>query len=143
MARFQKVIPFLLRLGIGSLFLYAGVLKAADPAGFAEEINRYHLLPWGAVAAVALYLPWLEVICGGSLIIGKSKKAALWLLSVLMIVFLMALGTAWFRGLDIRCGCFGSTEAGSTVPLAILRDIGILGAIGYVLFRETITKNAS
>jgi len=136
MARIPKVIPSVLRFGIGALFLYAGALKAADPAGFAGEIDHYHLLPWEAVIALALYLPWLEVICGGALFFPRFKRASLWLLLLLMLVFLMALGSAWARGLDIRCGCFGSTAAGSSVPLAILRDIGILGAILYVFIRD-------
>ena len=137
MARIPKVIHFLILLGIGALFIYAGALKAADPAGFATEVDRYHLLPWEASVAMALYLPWLEIICGGGLFFQAIRRATLWLLLGLMLVFLGALGSAWIRGIDIRCGCFGSTEIGSSLPLAFLRDLGIVGAVLYLMARDS------
>ncbi len=61
---------------------------------------------------------------------------SLWLLLGMILVFLMALLSAWMRGLDIRCGCFGSTEAGAPIPIAIMRDLGILGALLFLFWKE-------
>lgn len=143
MARITKVIPPLLITVIGGLFLYAGVLKAIQPAEFATDIDHYHLLPWRAAAFFSLYLPWLEIISGGSLFFAKTRRAALWLLLSMTSVFLMALLSAWARGLDIRCGCFGSADAGSPIPIAVLRDLAILGAIVYLLWRDRGTEVAA
>jgi putative oxidoreductase len=46
---------------------------------------------------------------------GAARRSALRLLLVLTAVFIAAITSAWIRGLDIRCGCFG---AASTAPLS-------------------------
>jgi methylamine utilization protein MauE len=47
-----------------AVFVYAGSIKAIDPARFLTTIQNYHPVPPPAAAAVAFYLPWLEVCCG-------------------------------------------------------------------------------
>ncbi|WP_280791045.1 MauE/DoxX family redox-associated membrane protein [Blastococcus sp. CT_GayMR16] len=50
--------------------------------------------------------------------------------AVLLVVFLVGVGSAWARGLRIDCGCFGNggeVAAGETAyPLEVLRDVGLL-----------------
>lgn len=124
----------LLRFLCGGLFVVAGVLKAFDPAQFAADIDHYHLLPYFAVAPLALYLPWLELICGFAAMAGAARRGALVLLLGLTVIFTFAVASAWMRGLDINCGCFG---AASAVPLslALVRDV-VLGAILFWLVRR-------
>ena len=49
---------------------------------------------------------------------------------MLLVVFLAAVGSAWARGLQIDCGCFGNggqVAAGETAyPLEVLRDVALL-----------------
>ena len=50
--------------------------------------------------------------------------------SVLLVVFIVGVGSAWARGLQIDCGCFGNggqVAAGQTAyPAEVARDVGLL-----------------
>jgi len=121
-----------LRFLVGGVFLVAGGLKVLDPARFAADIDHFRLLPYFAVAPLALYLPWLEIICGLAVFVGAARRSALVLLFALTVVFIAAITSAWLRGLDIRCGCFG---AASTAPLAydLVFDVVLFGALFWLL----------
>jgi uncharacterized membrane protein YphA (DoxX/SURF4 family) len=120
---------------VGGIFVYAGIFKALDPAQFAADIANFRLLPWPACAALALYLPWLEIVCGTALIVRRLRVAAALVLSVLCVVFLIALASAKARGLDIACGCFGTGDSGHLLR-ALLLDAAILSALIFLLATE-------
>lgn len=133
-----KTIGFwLARLLLGGAFLYAGSLKALDPTGFATDVGHYRLLPHPLALMTALYLPWLEIICGLAVLARWRERGALLILIGLCGIFCVALASAWLRGLDITCGCFGQdATASSTVPLAFFRSLG-LGLLGGLLLWRT------
>ena len=124
MARREKIaplIPRLLAIAIGALFIYAGILKALDPARFAADIDNFRLLPHAAGVVLALYLPWLEILCGAALVVKKTYRGALFILATLSLIFLAALASAKARGLNISCGCFGHSHP-HPLSLSILLD---------------------
>lgn len=135
-ARREKVIVSMLRLIVGGVFIYAGALKVIDPARFAKDVDNYHLLPPGVVAAVALYLPWLEILCGLALAIGVLRVGATLLLGGMLVAFIVALSSAWARGLDINCGCFGHGASKSNYPLALPLDAVLLAALCISAWRS-------
>jgi len=138
MALFKKIAPLaslLLSVIIGALFIYAGVVKALDPARFAQDVSNFRLLPWTVGTIVALYLPWLEILCGAALIFRKLHTGALLILTGLAFAFLVALSSAKIRGLDISCGCFGHANSHS-LTVSILIDVGILAALIFILSTE-------
>ena len=94
---------------LGAAFLVAGALKAWDPAGFAVDIQNYRIpfLPWVGGALLALYLPWLEIVCGLALMARIGYRGALAMTAALLVIFLAAIASTRLRGLDISCGCFG------------------------------------
>lgn len=92
---------------IGLVFLVAGALKLRDPAEFAIDIQNYRLLPWTAGVLLALYLPWVEILCGLGLIFGRAYRGALCITGLLLGTFIVAFGSTRPRGLDVACGCFG------------------------------------
>ena len=92
---------------LGLIFLVTGALKGLDPAGFAIDIQNYRLLPWTLDVLAALYLPWVEVLCGGALLFKIAYRGALSLSALLLAAFIIAYGSTRPRGLDIACGCFG------------------------------------
>jgi len=100
----EKVIVHGLRLLIGGVFIYAGVAKALNPAAFAMDVDNFRLLPYALSCAMGVYLPWLEILCGLALIIGILRSGATLLLAGMLVVFLIALISAWARGLDINGG---------------------------------------
>ena len=93
--------------GLCVIFVFAGVMKASDPIAFAIAIRHYKMLPAILILPLAFYLPWLEIICGLAIFVRPLSRAALYLILLLDFVFMAALTTAWARGLNVKCGCFG------------------------------------
>jgi putative oxidoreductase len=122
----------LARLILGGVFLYAGTVKIIDPGAFAGDIANYRLLPHELINLLAITLPWIEVVAGALLVFGRWPKASALILTLLMVVFLIAIAQALARGLDIRCGCFGTVEGGHVGAMALLRD-GVFLALGVWL----------
>lgn len=130
--RVVRVVRVIARIALGALFVFAGVAKAYDPGEFATEIQKYNLLPWVPGVLVALYLPWLEILAGLLLALKIFEKGALLVLTVLLVIFTLALGSAMVRGLNIDCGCFGKafTSTGTTIPL--VRNLVLLILAGFI-----------
>jgi uncharacterized membrane protein YphA (DoxX/SURF4 family) len=100
------------RIFIAGLFLYAGVTKLADMAGFAQTIAAYRILPDPLVPCAAMGLPVVEILAGGGALF--NRRWAILGLTGIMILFLGVLSYGVAMGLNIDCGCFG-TEA-NTAP---------------------------
>ena len=108
-----------------------------NPAAFARDIDNYRLLPYFLVTIMAIILPWLEVLCGIFLIFGRWRKGAAFILLFLTFIFLIAIGSAVARGLDITCGCFSMTVEGTKIGYTRLaQDIVLFGVIVLINFRE-------
>src|SRR5438067_733871 len=116
----------LLGAALGALFVYAGALKTLDPARFAVDIENYRLVSRSVAVLMALYLPWLEIVCGVALLAGRAMRGALWLITAMMLVFIGALVSAAMRGLDISCGCFGQSLQTHNLAIALARDLAML-----------------
>lgn len=127
---------WLARLLLGGVFIYAGGLKSLDPAVFATDIDHYRLLPYPLALLAGLYLPWLEILCGTAVILRWRERGALLLVAGLCALFALAITSAWVRGLDIRCGCFGHGNTGTALPVALLRSL-VLGTLAVLLLRHT------
>ena len=127
----------LLRLALAGIFLAAAV-KIAEPAEFHAAIRTYRLLPELVAAGVALWLPWFELCTGVAILWSRHRRAALWVVVALNVVFLAAIGQAAFRGLDIVCGCFGrpaSVRGAGYLPY-LARDLAFLAVAVWLLRRE-------
>lgn len=118
----------LLRGVVTVTFVVAGASKALDPAEFAFAIDRYRLLPWPGTVALALYLPWLEIFAALALWVSSLRTAARVVMMAMTLLFMIVLGSAWVRGLDIDCGCFGAAMA-TSLPWALARAIALFGAL--------------
>jgi uncharacterized membrane protein YphA (DoxX/SURF4 family) len=103
-------IALMLRLYLGGVFLYASTHKINHAGEFAETIASYQLVPFWAVNAVALLLPWTEFFSGLMLIVGLRTRAAAALIAGMLVVFIVAVSINLFRGAPIDCGCFRALE---------------------------------
>jgi len=126
-------IALLLRLALGALLIAAGLLKLRDPTAFAAEIANYQLLPGGA-ALLAATLPSVEVVVGASLIALPRawRRGAACAALALFVMFTGAVASAYFRRINIDCGCFG-TGGGPIGALTLLRNLALLAAAATVL----------
>jgi putative oxidoreductase len=114
---------------VGGIFIYAGVIKALDPIGFASDIDNYKILPWTISVRLAFYLPWLEIFCGLALIARRLYLGGLSILTALASIFIIATIAAKIRGLDITCGCFGHASKNWSFTAHITLDLSLLAAL--------------
>ena len=109
----KQLAATVLRVGLGVTFLYAASTKVGDLVTFAEEIANYQMLPAVLVPVVAAILPGLEIALGLALILGVWTRTAAALTGGLLAVFTVGIAQALVRGIDLRCGCFGTAEPAS------------------------------
>lgn len=121
------------RIILAAVFIYAGAIKALDPAAFADAIDGYRLLPYPAVTVLALYLPWLEIAGGVGVLWSRIRLGALTLLFFLCLVFGIAVASAWIRHLDIACGCFGDGAVGAAALRGSLFRSALLALLAGAL----------
>ncbi len=102
------------RLAIGGMYIIASYYKIIEPASFAKSIWQYHMVPGMLINLIALILPWLELIIGVAIIVGWAYRGAVLWANLMLVVFIVALGSTIARGIDIDCGCFkaGQTATG-------------------------------
>lgn len=123
----NKYFALLVRVVLGAVFIYSSLDKIGNMPDFAKVILNYKILPVELVNLLAIFLPWLELVIGLCLIIGKFERASLILYSALLVVFIIALSQALIRGLDISCGCFSvDPSTTSEVWLRIIEDFIML-----------------
>lgn len=122
-----------IRVVIGGLFVYAGVLKMLDPWGFAFAIDSFQMVPRALISPLAIVLPPLEVLAGILWVLDRAPVTAATAIFGLCVVFALALGAAIFRGLPTQCGCFGAVLGGSSPGVALVRDLFFVTATGYWL----------
>jgi uncharacterized membrane protein YphA (DoxX/SURF4 family) len=134
----QRWLPWvglLARLVVGGVWIAAGLIKLPDPAESVRAVRAYRLLPEATVHAVGYGLPFLEIIVGLLLVLGLGTRIAAGLSSLVFVLFIIGISSAWARGLQIDCGCFGgggyAADATSKYPWEIARDVGLL--LGSVL----------
>lgn len=129
----NKYLQIGIRIILGAVFVYASVGKLFRPEDFAKAILRYEFLPIYFVNITAIVMPWIEFFTGILLILGIFKKASSMLASISLVMFLIALTSAFARGLDINCGCFSLEETSSKGDIIYRIAEDILMLIGAVI----------
>jgi uncharacterized membrane protein YphA (DoxX/SURF4 family) len=112
------------------------VIKIQDPSELAITVASFRILPNLLISPLALALPPFEIICGALLIVGVWRRPAALGITLLLVIFLIAIAAALARGLTIDCGCFGTgTPSRAKMWLDLGRDIlllvGALITYGY------------
>lgn len=128
----NKYLLFLLRILLAFVFIYAAVLKIADPSDFSQAIANYKILPDSFVNIFAIILPWIEISAGLLLLFGVAVKENSGIISGMLIVFIVAIVVSLVRGLNINCGCFGTVEGNEIGFAKLLQNIGLL-IVGIIL----------
>jgi uncharacterized membrane protein YphA (DoxX/SURF4 family) len=127
------------RLLVGCVWLVAGVLKLPDPEQSVRAVRAYRLLPEAVVPAVGYGLPILEIGVGLLLVAGLATRVAGVISAVLFLLFVVGIASAWARGLQIDCGCFGGggfdANASEQYPWEIARDSVLLALSAYLVAR--------
>lgn len=139
----HEITALVLRVAMGAWFAYAGALKifVTGLDRFVTDIENYRLVLAGVAitgnlaVAVAYFIPWFEVVVGLCFMLGYLRTGA-WLgMFGLVVAFSVSIGSAWWRGLDISCGCLGGSEKISYWRKA-LEFAAYYAALGWIAWME-------
>ena len=132
-------VGLLARVITGAVWVVAGALKFSDPAGSVRAVRAYDLLPESLVPTVGHLLPSVEVVIGLALLLGLLTRGAALVSAVLLVAFIVGISSAWARGLQIECGCFGGggakINATPGYALDIARDVGLAALSLWLVVR--------
>lgn len=108
----MKIFLTLLRIIVGVLFIFSGVIKANDPLGlsykmdeFFEVLHLTFLSPYSLGFSVIMNA--FEIIAGVAVLVGYRMRIFSVLLLLLITFFTFLTGYALFSGTIRECGCFG------------------------------------
>lgn len=127
----KAIVVFVLSLVFGALFIWTGIGKVKDPVSFAEAIRNYRIVGDPIAPALAHFLPWLEIFAGLGILWERTRQGAAALLTLLLVGFTLGIVSAWIRGLDITCGCFGSEEP-MNYPVKVAQNVALAAIGGWV-----------
>jgi uncharacterized membrane protein YphA (DoxX/SURF4 family) len=123
-------IGVLARLIVGVVDVWAGVVKFPDPAGNVRQVRAFQILPEAVVPTVGHALPTVEILIGAMLILGLLTRTFAVLAGIFFVAFIIGIASAWARGLEINCGCFGShgvpADPHRQYAVDIARDLGLV-----------------
>lgn len=109
----MKYILWILRIVIGVLFIFSGVVKANDPMGlvykmdeFFEVLNMSFMIPWSFAFSIVMIA--FEIVCGVAVLIGASFRFFSLMLVLMNLFFTFLTGYALYSGKIKECGCFGA-----------------------------------
>lgn len=133
------------RLVLAAAFLFAALPKIQDPVVFATAVEGFRVISGQPALWIALLLPWMELIIGIGLLIPQIRRGSGLLIALLLIAFIGLHASAWMRGLDINCGCFGQSEGDAPVNYLwlIVRNTALLAAAIAVFLRDSRQKSCS
>ncbi|HEY5247920.1 MAG TPA: DoxX family protein [Dermatophilaceae bacterium] len=137
--RIPDLIGLLARLILGVVLIWAGVAKVTSPGLSAQAVRAFQILPYDFAGYVGYGLPVVEILVGVLLVAGLLTRASAVVGGLLMVAFIVGIGSAWARGLSIDCGCFGGggtiAAAQTQYPLEILRDVGVAACAAWLVVR--------
>lgn len=137
-SKYQTLITWVLRIFIGSTFLFSGIAKSIDIWGFTYKIEQY-LNVWNweftrpIVVISAMALSAIEFIIGLAIISGSYKRISIWIALTIMSIMLPL--SAYLIHLDPidHCGCFGDVLVISN-NATFIKNIFISIGLVYLFF---------
>ncbi len=134
----RQLLVLIARLVLAGAFVMAALPKIQDPVAFANSVSAFQVIDSGLSGWVALLLPWLELVIGLGILLPVIRRTSSILIGLLLLLFIVLHTSAWMRGLDISCGCFGAEmgESSTDYRWLILRNSLFLGAAMLVLKQD-------
>ena len=145
---------FAIRLIVGGLFIFSGLIKINDPVGTSIKLEEYFDVFSNDIASffihfkefslsIAVFMIVVEVVLGIMLILRVRPKFTLWALSIMIVFFtFLTFYSAYFDKVT-DCGCFG--DAIKLTPWeSFYKDLILVILIGIlVYFRKDQASNQS
>lgn len=125
------------RLILGAVFLMSAVPKLAAPRQFANDVQHYRMLPRPLASAFGYALPYAELAAAALLIAGVYTEWAALGIAVMLVVFVIAVGVAMARKLNVSCSCFGLLYRERVGWTTQVRDAILLAMALFILVVDT------
>ncbi|MBF0230940.1 MAG: DoxX family membrane protein [Desulfamplus sp.] len=140
---FSKSSYRIIRIIIGGIFIYSGLVKISDLSAFVSVIHAFGLVPVGELRAIAaIVISLAEIIAGIGLIF--DIKGSLALIFSMLTLFMIVLIYGIKMGFDIDCGCFGSDDpvgaAFHGLRSSLVRDLIFISAVIYLYICRKINR---
>jgi uncharacterized membrane protein YphA (DoxX/SURF4 family) len=157
----MKISVNIVRVFVGLLFIFSGLVKANDPLGTAYKMEEYFEVWNGDLAGATFFLKGLltglfhfmnkhtlflsvfmnafEIIAGAALLLGWRMRLFSWLLLLLMIFFTILTGYTYRTGQPTNCGCFGDCIK-ITSEFSFYKDVVLSVLILFILFAQKHIK---
>jgi uncharacterized membrane protein YphA (DoxX/SURF4 family) len=140
----MKVVLSFIRIVVGLLFIFSGLIKANDPMGLSYKMQEFFEV-WNLsfldnyTLAFALIMNAFEIVAGVAVLLGWRMRLFSWLLLLLIIFFTFLTGYALFSGKIKTCGCFGDC-----IPLtsreSFIKDLVLLLLIIVIFIKKDVIK---
>lgn len=133
----MKFLLNFVRVTVGILFVFSGLVKANDPLGLSYKMDEFfqalhvHFMTPAALSFSIIMIAF-EIVAGIALLLGFRMRIFGTLLLLLMIFFTFLTGYAFLSGKIKECGCFGDCIP-LTAETSFWKDLVLL-ALVLVLF---------
>jgi uncharacterized membrane protein YphA (DoxX/SURF4 family) len=145
-----RILSIVLRVVLGWIFLAAGWSKIGKTLPTLASIYSYQIvIPDGLAEFIAMALPWVELLLAVALFSGLFFPWTLWVTGLVLGAFTLLTAQAWWRGLDIDCGCFDFSAIHPSLAVlgtpggATLRNLVLLALTGALWWLWSSGKNKS
>jgi uncharacterized membrane protein YphA (DoxX/SURF4 family) len=138
----QKTLTKIIKLFVGLLFIFSGLIKLNDPLGFSYKLEEYfevfHITFLTSFAVViGILLCAAEVILGAFLLFAyETKKVLIALIALIVFFTFLTFYSAYFEVVK-TCGCFGDA-----IPLtpwtSFIKDLLLLISILFLFYQRKL-----
>jgi uncharacterized membrane protein YphA (DoxX/SURF4 family) len=155
-----KLAITIVRIVVGVLFIFSGLVKAIDPLGLSYKMKEFFEiwnsgLEYGSFflkdvlinlfqflhdhsLSLSVFMIAFEILAGVALLLGWRMKVFSWLLLLLILFFTFLTGYAFYSGKFTNCGCFGDCIP-ITPKTSFFKDIALTLMIIFLFkYRKNI-----
>lgn len=136
----MKITVNVLRVIVGLLFIFSGLVKANDPLGLSYKMQEFFDLwemAWLDTYSLTFSILMIafEIVAGYALLVGWQMRLFSWLLLLLILFFTFLTGYAYFSAKFRNCGCFGDCIPISS-QTSFLKDVVLTVMILFLFARR-------
>jgi putative oxidoreductase len=99
-------LPFISRLILGSIFIYAGLYKILNPESFEKTLHAYNFPSNSFTGFIALIFPWAQLIFGALLVSDYLARYVASIMSILLLIIIIMNILNASKGNCQACGIF-------------------------------------
>ncbi|MBM7846354.1 MauE/DoxX family redox-associated membrane protein [Herpetosiphon giganteus] len=114
------------------IFLPSALSKLSNLTNFKHALLQYQIVPVPIVWLFVVTIPVAELILPICLLLGIGHFISAYLLSLLLIIFIVAIGINLLRGNRVSCGCKGAS-ASEQISWGLLIRNCLLSLIAFLI----------